>query len=67
MNHDNHHDESKAKTHRLGKLPDDGDSWAPNNLLKSVAKEKHQLNSEGQSKLLPKPTKMNYSFMSGPS
>ena len=26
-------DESKTRTHRLSKLPDDGDPWAPNNLL----------------------------------
>ena len=44
INHDNHHDESKTRTHRLSKLPDDGDHWAPNNLLKSEAEEKHQLN-----------------------
>ena len=41
--HDNHHDESKTMTHRFSKLPDDGDPWAPNNVLKSGAKEKHQL------------------------
>ena len=29
---------------KRGYLPDDGDPWAPNNLLKSGAKEKHQLN-----------------------
>ena len=33
MNHDKHPDESKTRTHRLSKLPDDGDPWAPNNLL----------------------------------
>ena len=32
-NHDKHPDESKTRTHRLSKLPDDGDPWAPNNLL----------------------------------
>ena len=26
-------DESKTRTHRFSKLPDDGDPWAPNNLL----------------------------------
>ena len=26
-----------------GKLADDGDPWAPNSLLKSGAKEKHQM------------------------
>ena len=32
-NHDKHPDESKTRTHRFSKLPDDGDPWAPNNLL----------------------------------
>ena len=31
--HDKHPDESKTRTHRFSKLPDDGDPWAPNNLL----------------------------------
>ena len=31
--HDKFHDESKTMTHRLRKLPDDGDLWAPYNLL----------------------------------
>ena len=34
---------------RFSKLPDDGDSWEPNNLLKPGAKEKPQLNSGGPS------------------
>ena len=34
------HDESKTRTHRFSKLLDDGDPWAPNNLLKSGAKAK---------------------------
>ena len=33
INHDKFHDESKTMTHRMGKLPDDGDPWALNNLL----------------------------------
>ena len=33
INHDKFHDEAKTRTHRLSKLPDDGDPWAPNNLL----------------------------------
>ena len=33
INHDKFHDESKTRTHRMSKLPDDGDPWAPNNLL----------------------------------
>ena len=44
QNNDNHYNESKTRTDRLSKLPDDGDPWAPNNLLKSGAEEKHQLN-----------------------
>ena len=32
INHDKFHDESKTRTHRMSKLPDDGDPWAPNNL-----------------------------------
>ena len=27
INHDNHHDESKTRTRRLSKLPDDVDPW----------------------------------------
>ena len=49
INHDNHHDESKTMTHRLSKLPDDGDPWAPNNLLTLEQKKKHQLNPSGPS------------------
>ena len=33
INHDKFHDESKTRTHRMSKLPNDEDSWAPNNLL----------------------------------
>ena len=33
INHDKLHDESKTRTQRLSKLPDDGDPWALNNLL----------------------------------
>ena len=40
INHDNHHDESKTRTRRFSKLPNDGDLWAPNNFLNSGAKEK---------------------------
>ena len=53
----------------FSKLPDDGDPWAPNNLLNSGEKEKHQLNPGGPSnrqEAPAKPTKVN-SFMSGPS
>ena len=59
------------KKHRFSKLPDDGDAWAPKNLLNPKQKEKNPLNPNpvGQvtdQKLRPQPTKMN-SFMSGPS
>ena len=30
INHDEHHDQSKTRTHRLSKLPNDGDPWSPN-------------------------------------
>ena len=48
----------KRGLNRLSKLPDDGDPWAPNNLLKPGAKEKHQLNPGGSSnrKEAPAPT-----------
>ena len=49
INHGKHHDESKTMTHRLSKLPDDGDPWAPNNLLTSEQKKKKQLNPGGPS------------------
>ena len=39
----------RRRLNRLSKLLDDGDPWAPNNLLKSEAKEKHQLNPGGPS------------------
>ena len=55
----------KRGLNRFSKLPDDGDPWAPNNLMKPGAKEKHQLNPGGSSNS-PQPTKMK-SFMSGPS
>ena len=58
----------KRELNRFSKLPDDGDIWAPNNLLTQQQKKKHQLNPGGQAtdkKLRPQPTKMN-SFMSGP-
>ena len=59
----------KRGLNRFSKLPDDGDPWAPNNLLKPGANEKHQLTPIGQAtdkKLRPQPTKMNR-YMSGPS
>ena len=41
--------QGKTSTYRFSKLPDDGDHCAPNNLLKSGAKEKHKLNPGGPS------------------
>ena len=37
INHDNHHTESKIEDSQIQLAVDDGDPWAPNNLLKSVA------------------------------
>ena len=74
INHDKHHDESKTRTHRLSKLSDDGDPWAPNNLLITdldpftlltpEQKKKHQLNPGGPSNRqeAPAPTN-NVSFI----
>ena len=39
-----HPDESKTRTHRLSKLPDDGDPWAPNNLLTPEQKKNGESN-----------------------
>ena len=63
INHDNHHGESKTRTHRLSKLSDDGDPKSPNNLLKSGEKEKHQLNPGGQNNRqgTPVPNNINQS------
>ena len=69
INHDNHHDESKTRTRRLSKLPEDGDPWAPNNLLTPEQKKNTSETPVGHAtdkKLRPQPTKMN-SFMSVPS
>ena len=62
INHDKHPDESKTRTHRLSKLPDDGDPWAPNNLLTPEQKKNTSWTPVGQAtdkKLRPRPTKMN--------
>ena len=40
-------------------LPDDGDPWTPNNLLKPGAKEKHQLNPGGPSNRQEAPDPIN--------
>ena len=39
INHNRFHDESKTRTHKLSKLPDDGDPKAPNNLLTPAQKK----------------------------
>ena len=64
INYDNHHDESKTRTDRFSKLPNDGDPCAPNNLLKPRTKEKHQLNPGGPSNRqeAPVPSKNKYIF-----
>ena len=59
----------KTRTHRLSKLPDNGDPWAPYNLLTPEQKKTISWTPLGQAtdkKLRPQPTKMN-SFKSGPS
>ena len=66
------HDESKTRTHSLSKLPDDGDPWAPNNLLTTEQKKKEK--KKKKKKKTPveprwamhrlQPTKLN-NFMSG--
>ena len=68
INHDKHPDETKSRTHRLSKLPDDGDPWAPNNLLTPEQKKNTCWTPVDQAtdrKLRPQPTKMN-SQKSGP-
>ena len=68
INHAYHYDESKTRTHIFSKLPDDGDLWAPNNLLKSGAKEKHPLNPDGPSNRQEAPARIaRIAFKSGPS
>ena len=41
---------NQKRGHRFSKLPNDGDPWAPNYLLKSGANENHQLNPGGPNK-----------------
>ena len=69
MNHDEHPDESKSRTHRFSKLPDDGDPWVSNNILTPEQKKNTCWTPEGQAtdkKLWSQPTQMN-SFKTGPS
>ena len=49
----------KRGLNRLNKVPDDGDPWTPNSLLKPGAKENYQLNPCGPSNRVkaPAPTK----------
>ena len=59
----------KRGLNRFSTLPDDGDHWAPNNLLTPEQKKNTSRTPVGQAtdkKLRPQPTKMN-SFKSGPS
>ena len=67
INHDKHPDESKTRTHRLSKLPDDGDPWAPNNLLTPEQKKNISWTPVGQAtdkKLRPQP-KFGFDWPSG--
>ena len=56
INHDKFHDESKMRTHRLNKLPDGGDPWAPNNLLTPEQKNPGGPNNRQEA---PAPTNLN--------
>ena len=59
----------KRGLNRFSKLSDDGDPWAPNNLLTPAQKKNTSWTPVGQAtdkKLRPQPTKMN-SFKSGTS
>ena len=49
----------KRGLNRFSKLPDNGDPWAPNKLLKPEAKVKHQLNPEGPSNRQEAPVPTN--------
>ena len=52
----------KTRTHRFSKLPDDGDPWAPNNLLTPEQTKSISWTPVGQAtdkKLRPQPTKIN--------
>ena len=49
----------KTRTHRLSKLPDDGDPQAPNNLLTPEQKKKHQLDPGGPSNRQEAPAPTN--------
>ena len=52
-NQDKHPDESKTRTHRFSKLPDDGDPCAPNNVLTPEQKKNISWTPVGQA---PAPT-----------
>ena len=59
INQDKHPDESKTRTHRFSKLSDDGNPWAPNNLLIPEQKKNISWTPVGQAtdkKLRPQPT-----------
>ena len=50
----------KRGLNRFSKLSDDGDLWAPNNLLKPGAREKHQLNPVGPGNRQEAPAQKTY-------
>ena len=61
INHDKFNDESRTKTHRMSKLPDDGDPWTPNNLPTPEQKKFTNGTPVGQAtdkKLRSQPTKV---------
>ena len=66
INQDKHPDESKTRTHRFSKLPDDGDPWAPNNILTPKQKKKHQLDpgGPGNSQEAPGPNQLKLAALS---
>ena len=49
----------KTRTHRMSKLPDDGDPWAPNNsgAKRETPVEPRWAKQQTRSKLRPQPTK----------
>ena len=58
--HDKHPDGSKTRTHRLSKLPDDGDPWTPNNLLTPEQKKNTSWTPVGQASTFDNGLKVIY-------
>ena len=50
INRDKVHDETKTRTYRMSKLPDDGDPKAPHNLITPEPKIKKQNNNKKKTK-----------------